>query len=349
MTFWDFLCAFVEKGGLAWSLLAIVCVGLVWIIAHPSVAKEWNTQISLWVASIVPRKRKRAFEKKLNLTIDSAKRRFSKTAPQFMKNFLPYDLKVKWVNDGETLESVTEDAQIIVYVPTYKNEVKQAVGVLHSYCTNGFAQKAKLYMPMDAKKASDLIITQKLTQHAGHNVYDYFTREYLPELIKQDKSYAIVLDKLRKVDSDGLFLPILLNEIDKFANRIYPAESTPETMNIVIHLMNFIYKIVSRSPGENVPLTFCEDDIKIKIILAISDFSYDIERPIEEAEKAIQQGINTVYVLATGSKIEHAREIATKIYERNPLDVYEPIETNYKRYSRKIGGTDSICFEINVR
>ena len=101
MTFWDFLCAFVEKGGLAWSLLAIVCIGLVWIIAHPSVAKEWNTQISLWVASIVPRKRKRAFEKKLNLTIDSAKRRFSKTAPQFMKKFLPYDLKVKWVNDGE--------------------------------------------------------------------------------------------------------------------------------------------------------------------------------------------------------------------------------------------------------
>jgi len=284
------------------------------------------------------------------LTIDSTKNKFSKDAPNFVRKLLPYDLKVKWVDEGDTLESVIEDKQIVVYVPTYKDEVKQAVGILHNYCTKGFAQKAKIYMPTEARKASDLIVTQKLTQYAGPSVYDYFNREYMPELLKQDKSYYAVLEQLRKVDNDGLFLPILLNEIDKFANKIYPTEPSPESMNVVIHFMNFIYRIISRSPGERVPLTFCEDAIRIKIILAVSVFTYELDKPIEEAENALRQhGINTVYVLATGSKIEFAREIASQIYERNPLAVYEPIETNYKRYTRKFAGKDSICFEINVR
>lgn len=350
MTFWDLANKFIEKGGLAWTLLVIVLAGLVWLIAHPDVVKAWNVQISMWIAACVPKKRKRAFEKRLNLTIDSARKKFSEAVPPFMQRFLPYDLKVRWIDGNESMEAVVEDRQIVVYVPSYKNEMQQAIGVLHNYCINGFAQKAKLYMPKDAKQASDIIITQKLAQHAGHNVYDYFNREYLPELIKKDRSYALILEKLQQVDSDGLFLPILLNEIDKYANRIYPSVPTPEKMDVIMHFMNFIYKIATRDRGELVPLTFVEDSIKIRIILAVSDVTSSIDKPVKEAEEAIQsRSVNTVYVLASGFKMGYAREISDNIYKRNPQDVYEPIETCYKRYRRQANGSDSICFEINLR
>lgn len=139
MTFWDFLSVFIEKGGLAWTLLIFSVGGILWLIAHPNVVKDWNVQISMWVAAIVPKKRKSAFEKRLNLTIDSAKTKFNESAPTFMARFLPYDLKVDWVDENDTIESVLGDKQIIVYVPSYKNEAQQAVGVLHSYCSEGFA------------------------------------------------------------------------------------------------------------------------------------------------------------------------------------------------------------------
>lgn len=350
MTFWDFVVKFMEKGGLAWTLLAIALVGLVWLIAHPDVVKEWNVQISMWVAGWIPKKRKRAFEKRLNLTIDSARKKFSESVPPFMQRFLPYDLKVRWVDGNDDMEAIVEEKQIVVYVPSYKNEMQQAVGVLHNYCINGFAQKAKLYMPKDAKQASDVIITQKLAQHAGHNVYDYFNREYLPELLKKDRSYTQILQKLQQVDCDGLFLPILLNEIDKYANSIYPSVPTPEKMDVIMHFMNFIYKIATRDRGELVPLTFVEDNIKVKIILAVSDVTSDIKKPVKEAEEAIQsRSVNTVYVLASGFKMGYARDIADNIYKRNPQDVYEPIETSYKRYRRQSNGSDSLCFEINLR
>ena len=90
MTFWDLANKFIEKGGLAWTLLVIVLAGLVWLIAHPDVVKAWNVQISMWIAACVPKKRKRAFEKRLNLTIDSARKKFSEAVPPFMQRFLPY-------------------------------------------------------------------------------------------------------------------------------------------------------------------------------------------------------------------------------------------------------------------
>lgn len=350
MTFWDFLCVFIDKGGLAWTLLVITLCGVVWLLAHPQVVKEWNVQITMWIAAIAPKKRKNAFEKRLNLTIDSAKTKFDESAPPFMKKFLPYDLKVEWVDENETSESFLDTNQVIVYVHSYKNESQQAVGILHSYCSKGFAQKSKVYMPSSVSKSSDIIITQKLAQYAGHNIYDYFNREYVPELLKRDKTYVAVFEKLRKVDKDGLFLPVLINEIDKFANKIYPTVPSQEVMNTVIHFMDFIYGIVARAPGEITRLTFCENEIKIKVVLAISDFTNGIDIPVKEAEIAIQnRNVNTIYVLATGSKMDFAKDIANTVYTRNIQDVFEPIETNYKRYTRALSGSDSICFEINVR
>jgi len=97
-------------------------------------------------------------------------------------------------------------------------------------------------------------------------------------------------------------------------------------------------------------LTFCENEIKVRIILAVSDFSYRIDKPVQDAEATIKnRSVNTIYVLATGSKMNFAKDIADAIYKRNPQDVFEPIETNYKRYTKTPSGADSICFEINLR
>lgn len=350
MTFWDFLCEFIEKGGLAWTLLVIALGGVFQLIAHPQVVKEWNVQITMWIAAIAPKKRKSAFEKRLNLTIDSVKTKFDESAPPLMKKFLPYDLKVEWVDENETPESFFDNNQVVVYVHSYKDESQQVIGILHSYCSKGFAQKPKIYMPSSVSKSSDMIITQKLAQYAGHNIYDYFNREYIPELLKKDRTFVAVFEKLRKIDTDGLFLPVLLNEIDKYANRIYPSVPSQEIMNPIIHLMDFIYNIVARAPGDLVPLTFCENEIKVRIILAVSDFSYCIDKPVQDAEATIKnRSVNTIYVLATGSKMNFAKDIADAIYKRNPQDVFEPIETNYKRYTKTPSGADSICFEINLR
>ena len=58
--------------------------------------------------------------------------------------------------------------------------------------------------------------------------------------------------------------------------------------------MNFIYKIATRDRGELVPLTFVEDSIKIRIILAVSDVSSSIDT---HSEKSIVKVILEINIL----------------------------------------------------
>lgn len=351
MTGWDFLHYLIEKG-FSWPGVVLILIGIIiWIITHPEKVVAWNVQIETWIAGIVPKKRKRAFEKRLNLTIETARTRFESAMPLYMQRFLPYDLKVTWVSEEETMDSILEDQQVIVYVPSYKDEAKQAVGVLYNYCSNGFVRNAKIYMPGDAVTASDLIMTEKLAQYAGRKVYDYFIRQYLPEKMGKDKTYRAVLNKLRQIDRDGLFLPVLINEIDKYVNKISPSPPSEEIVMTIIHLMEFVLKIATHDQGERVPLTFNENGIKIRVFLAVSDSQVsEIDSLIERIEQGVlNRSVDTIYILATGTKIGFAHEIATKVYERNPQDIFDPVTTQYKRYTKSAIGTDAVCYEINVR
>lgn len=347
----DFLVEFYEKGGVSWTLLLIAVGFILWLLAHPNIVKEWNVIISTWIAGFVPKKRKKAFEKRIDLTIESVKTKFKETMPDFAHKFLPLGLKVEWVSESETIESVVNDKQIIVYVPSYNDETQQTIGILHNYCTVGFAEKSKIYMSDSEKDASDLIMTEKLVKHAGAHIFDYYNRVYRPDVINKNRNLAIAYDRLKKIDTDGLFIPVFLNEIDKFANRIYPASPTPEIEATIDKFSSFLCTIVSRNTGEMVNLTFAEGGINIRIVLAISDYSrLHIKKVIETIEKHIKDSkIKTIYVLASGSKTRYANEIATKLYERNPQDIFKPIVTQYKRYTRRIDGMDSICFEIDCR
>ena len=351
MSVFDFIVNFFKKLGVSWTLLLIAVAFIFWIFAHPNVVKEWNVIFSTWIAGFIPKKRKKTFEKRIDLTIESVKTKFKETMPDFAHRFIPFGLKVKWVSESETIESVVNDNQIIVYVPSYNDEAQQTIGILHNYCSVGFAEKAKIYMSNSEKDASDLIMTEKLVKHAGTHIFDYYNRVYRPDVIKKNRNLAAAYDRLKKIDTDGLFIPVFLNEIDKFSNRIYPATPTPEIEATIDKFSSFLCTIASRNTGEMVNLTFTEGGINIRVVLAISSYSrLHIKNIIKEIEEYINGStIKTVYVLASGSKTWYANEIATQLYERNPQDIFMPIVTRYKRYTRQLDGIDSVCFEINCR
>ena len=59
--------------------------------------------------SICTQEKKKAFEKRLCMTIDAAKLKFDEAAPPALKKFLPYDLKVEWISEEETTDSFFKD------------------------------------------------------------------------------------------------------------------------------------------------------------------------------------------------------------------------------------------------
>lgn len=60
MTVWDVVNKFIDKG-LSWVLLIGAIVVILWLLAHPQTVREWNTQITVWIAAFAPKKRKKSF------------------------------------------------------------------------------------------------------------------------------------------------------------------------------------------------------------------------------------------------------------------------------------------------
>ena len=344
MSEWDIVSKVIDKG--FWvSVAVLLAVVLVVFVANPDKAEKWNTIITTWIAHIVPKKRKQAFKKNLRYSIDTACEKFDEENPHIRDNMLPYKLDVEWVEDDEKIEAIKKDKQIIVFVPSYRDQSKQIIGVLHNYCSTGFAEKAKVYMSNSQKEASDLIMTEKLVKNAGPAVFDYYNREYIPVILSENRSFKIAYENLKKIDRDGLFLPIYINEIDKLANAIYPQEPTDQVCNLITDFGNFILRIVNKKKDELVDLIFHNTPIHVLIVLAVSDQTTNIMPIIQSIEKHIKF-VNTIYILASGSKIKDARAISCELYRRNTQELYDPVNNSYIRYTHNIQGVESICIEI---
>ena len=357
-TGWDFLSIVIQRG-IPWVIAVVAICVIGYIISHPGVAKEWNVFISTVIARIVPRKRKKTFERRIDLTLQKARDGIKQAMPEYVERFLPYSLQIEWVEsnandtlDESNIESVIKDKQIILYVPSYRNEEKQAVNIMYNFCRKGFAQKPKCYMKDEDCKATDLLITGKLAQNAGSHVFDYYNRVFIREMLQSDTTFKRSYDELKKIDVDGLFLPIFINEVDKYASRIYGSTIDTKTTRVIDHFKDYLLRIIEKNQDEDVELNFVEDGIAVHIELAVGNFATTkrIEGVIDKLEKLINKGtVSTIYILASGNKRSSANEIATGLEERVVQDIYEPRFTQYKRYTGFNGGVESICYEIDIR
>lgn len=353
-TRWDVLHEIFSKG-FPWLLVVAGAVLIGYIVAHPNVANEWNVFFSTLIAKYVPRKRKKTFERRVDLTLQKARSGIKQSMPEYVQQFLPYSLKVEWVepnNEEESIDSIKKDKQIILYVPSYKDEEKQSVNIMYNYCMKGFAEKPKCYMKDADRKASDLLMTGKLAQNAGPHVFDYYNRVFVNEMLQTDAVIKSSYEELKKIDVDGLFLPIFINEIDKYAGRIYGTGDNSKPIQVIDRFKQYLLRIISKKQEENVELDFDEDGISVHIELAVGKdvTGKKIDRIIDKLETLINKGkISTIYVLASGAKMESANTIVTGLEERVVQDINEPKVTQYKRFTRMSEGKESICFEINVR
>lgn len=342
-TIWDFL---YDKG-----ILFLVIFGFIiftfFMFTHPKIIKEWNAIVTNWMAKWIPKKRKSAFEKNLSIIIDTAKDNFIKESPQFFQKFLPYDLKVEWVNKDEEAGTIFNGKQVVVYVPDYKNETNQTISVIHNYCVKGFAEKAKMYMGEDTKIATDLVLTRKIVQLSSPHIYDYFSREYIKTMYRENPTFNAVYNGLCLIDNDGLFIPLLMNEIDKFAAKLHPIEPNEEIASIIVKFTQFIYKIANRKQNENSNTIFV-NGIKIRIILAVSKETLDITNAIKAMKGDLKRNIiNSFYVLASESMRPYAKEIVNTIIKDCPDRIKIASETHYRRI-KGLRFLDSVCYELSI-
>lgn len=228
---------------------------------------------------------------------------------------IPSDMKVVWINE-EKPDTFVKNNQVIVRIRQSSNPHENLITAVSEYVNSGLLHNVKRYLNEDVMDASRVLMTRKVIQNASKNSLDYLDENYIIPKINSDPEFKDLYSDLVKIDHNGMFVHILLNEFKKAGMSIYGEIPDPELIAESKEFMHHLYRIAARISSEASDLCFNRDYFKVAIFLTASTRTLKksgIIPFIKAADKQLTNGIQTLYIFGLGSKREIAEQISNEL------------------------------------
>lgn len=235
---------------------------------------------------------------------------------QYLKNdIIPSDLKVIWINKEDT-ESFVTNNQVIVRIKQSSNPHENLVTVVSEYINNGLLYNVKRYLNKDVMDASKILMTRKIIQTSDKSSLVYLDENYIIPKFAENNELKELYEDLLKIDNNGMFTGIMLNEFNKSGLTIYGHTEDPLLFAESKEFMRFLYKIASRISSDPTDLCFNREYFKVAIFLTASNRTLHKSgiRPfIKAISKQLDEGIETIYIFGLGTKMDVAEQISNEL------------------------------------
>lgn len=250
-----------------------------------------------------------------------------------VSNIIPNDLKVVWINEEKT-DTFVKNNQVIVRVKQSSNPSENLVTAVSEYVNNGLLYNVRRYLNKDVMDASKILMTRKVIQCANSATLTYLDEKYIIPKLNDDIELKELYNDLIKIDYNGMFIGIMLNEFNKAGMSIYNQVEDPELFAESKEFMRYLYNIVIRISQDTSDLSFNRDYFKVAIFLSASNDTLrksGITSFVHAISKKIDEGIKTIYIFGLGRKRNVAKQISEAV--GNELGVIQIIEHPYKHIS----------------
>ena len=260
------------------------------------------------------------------------------------------DLKIDWVSE-ETPESFIKNNQVIIRMSQSSNPYKNYVTAVNTYVGQALLPKAKRYIDSKIMEMSQLSVSRLLVLNGDYRALDYFDDNVLYPIIDNDSDAEEILDRLKIIDKNGMFINILLNEYAKAAQKIYPDLPDPLLVAESKELLTYLYRIAMRVSDDPEELKFNREYFKIHIFLTANSLTYKRSglRPyLKHMGDSLSEGIETIYVFGLGRKIDIAKEISDA-FSDSDYRVSQVVSHYYRHKSINDGkSVRGVCYELCV-
>lgn len=266
----------------------------------------------------------------------------------FKNDIIPPNLKVIWI-DNENSDTFIKNSQVIVRIKQSSNPHENLVTAVSEYINFGLLHNVKRYLNQEVMNASCILMTRKVIQEANKNSLDYLDEKYIIPRMNDDQELKEIYIDLVKIDHNGMFVNILLNEFKKAGMSIYGEIPDPELLAESKEFMNHLYRIAAKISTEPSDLCFNRDYFKVVIFLTASTETLKragIRPFVKAAHKQLNDGIETIYVFGLGSKREIAEQISNEL--DGDLRIKQIIKHTYKHINENGRRVPGVLYECEI-
>jgi len=167
--------------------------------------------------------------------------------------------------------------------------------------------EARLHIGNKLGRAIDLMMTKKALYSffEERSSFNYFVQSVLRPESENDtdmKSFCAVIEDM---DERGLFTRVMLRELLELGYKRAGTTESGDTVFEVGKFINFLDVIVHKSPGEDVPLTFIDKNIRMSIILVARQDTNTLgpDRFVRRIQSQIERySSEVIYIFAMGQR-----------------------------------------------
>ncbi len=274
----------------------------------------------------------------------------SKAFRSMGQNVMVSDLKIDWVK-AETPETFIKNNQVIIRMSQNPNPHKNYVTAVNAYVGQALLPKAKKYIDPKILEVSKLSVSRLLVLNGDEAALDYFDENILLPVIENDPESKEILEQLKIIDKNGMFINILLNEYAKASRRLYPDMPDPLLIAESKELLTYLYRIAMGIVSDREEFQFNREYFKIHVFLTAKTKTYRQSglRPyLKHMSKSLSLGTETLYIFGLGTKIDIASEITNELKETD-FRVAQVIPHYYRHRSINDGhSVRGVCYEVCV-
>jgi|GEM_PF-1573344 len=346
---------FIKKYGI-FALILIIIVAFIWAIIFFVRILLDEDKSDLWrgkvYKSIYKLTKKREAEKKYIANDIAGRLNLARRQMPFGEESIPKALKVEWI-DGNQAESYTpKEGELVVKLESAETQEKNIVSLAEVLISRTTLIGIRYIISEYLENAMDLNLVKNLLKEIKNRaILDWYMKnEYMPKII-QNENLKEWNSKIVEIDERGLFTRLLLVELDNYGKKIAGRLKTPEMESEIENLIEFLYKIATKTYGEDAPLDYITKNIKIGVLI-VGETSKVLYAGIEPYVSAfihkLNQRIEAIYVLSLSKEfLGGYNEKNARTFEEIQNLLHQKIEQDFQ--VRKDFELAYSCTDVNGR
>ena len=219
----------------------------------------------------------------------------------------PKAVSIDWVDEKPGTTYDIGEGEFVVKLQSSDEQEKNIVDLAIAIIKRTTLPGVRIVMGQPLRVAVTLnLVHSVLRMIKNKAAVEWFFENRLSPIRQSSEELRREFERIEDLDERGLFTRILLVELEEFGEVILGRTPRPYMVGEVQGLVDFLHRVATKRPGEDIPLEYRRAYIKISVIL-VAKTERILNKGIEPYVKAMtyraNRDFNTVYVLAYDKEV----------------------------------------------